>query len=95
MEQFILTFITNGITAIGAFVIGQRRAKKEIEGLALKNIQDSINIYQIIITDLKDNITELQSQVKELQDKVDSLMVENADLKLMLTEEKKKNVSSR
>lgn len=91
MDNTMVTLIISSISAFGAFVVGQRKAKKELESMSLKNIEDSIGIYKTIIDDLKMNIIQLQEQVRELQVKVDELMDENHKLKMMLTEEQKKN----
>ncbi len=79
-----LTVVASSITGIITFFIGQRRAKKEIEGLALNNIERSLDIYNKIIEDLKDQVTSLLDKVDELEKKIDELKDENYSLRDML-----------
>jgi peptidoglycan hydrolase CwlO-like protein len=95
MDNTLITMIASSFSGVAAFLVGQRKARKEVESMSLQNIEDSIKIYKTIIDDLKNNIMELQKQVDILQNKVDNLMEENHQLKIMLTEEKMKNDNKR
>lgn len=77
--------IIPAITGFLTFLLGQSKGKKEVEGLALTNIQKSVEIYQIIIQDLKTEIINLNKKVEELQGKVDEMMKENHELKVMMS----------
>lgn len=74
------------VTSFLSFLLGQQRGKKEIESITLTNLEKSVQIYQTIINDLKNEITQLNKKVDELQDKVDSMMEENHQLKKMLSQ---------
>lgn len=78
--------IIPAVTGFLTFLLGQQRGKKEIESITLSNLEKSVQIYQTIISDLKDEIISLNRKVDELQDKVDSMMEENHQLKKMLSE---------
>lgn len=78
--------IIPAVTGFLTFLLGQQRGKKEIESITLSNLEKSVQIYQTIISDLKDEITSLNRKVDELQDKVDSMMEENHQLKKMLSD---------
>lgn len=86
----IFTFVTGVVT----YIIGHKRAKKEVENQALINLEKSIEIYNIIINDMKNQVETLLKKVNELEDKIDELMVENESLKQMLKKEKQ-NASSK
>lgn len=81
----ITNVIIPAITGLLTFFLGQQRGKKEIQGLELQNISKSIEIYQIIIEDLKTEIISLNKKVDELQGKVDEMMKENHELKKTLS----------
>ena len=84
MDNNLLTFLVSTITGVVTFFIGQKRARKEIDTIALENIQNQITIYNRIIKDLSDQITTLLGKVEELEMKIDDLKKENHQLKEML-----------
>lgn len=77
--------IIPAITGFLTFLLGQQRGKKEVESITLNNLEKSVQIYQTIINDLKEEISKLNIKVDELQEKVDSMMEENLKLKKMLS----------
>ena len=87
----IINIVIPAITGFLTFVIGQQRGKKEVESISLQNLEKSVQIYQTIIQDLRDEITSLNEKVDALQRKVDEMMTENHSLKKML---KEKNYTS-
>jgi len=89
MTNTMVTFAVTTITGIVTYIVGFQRSKKEVEGAALKNIQTSLDIYKVIIDNLKDEITELLIKVNALEDKVDFLTEENHSLRVMLKKQKK------
>jgi len=84
MDNTILALITSSITGVVTFFVGVAKTKKELEGMALNNVEKSLDIYSVIIEDLKGQIKELLVKVNELEEKVDSLTKENHELKEML-----------
>ena len=83
--NIVFTFITGVIT----YIVGHKRAKKEVENQALLNLEKSIDIYNVIIKDMRDQVETLLKKVNELEGKIDELMVENENLKMMLKQQKK------
>jgi predicted RNase H-like nuclease (RuvC/YqgF family) len=81
----ITNVIIPAITGLLTFFLGQQRGKKEIESISLQNLEKSVQIYQTIIQDLKEEITSLNKKVDELQGKVDEMMKENHELKKTLS----------
>lgn len=90
MEGTGLTFIISTITGIVTWILGQRKARKEVEGMALNNIERSLDIYNKIIDDLKGQVTTLLDKVDELEKKIDELKKENTILKEMLEKQDKR-----
>lgn len=90
MNDTFFTLAASVITGISTFFIGRQRAKKEIEGMTLVNVEKSLTIYQTIIEDLKGQVEELLNKVNTLEDKVDELKAENSELKEMLEKHDKR-----
>jgi peptidoglycan hydrolase CwlO-like protein len=90
MDNIFITFITSTITGIITFFVGVQRSKKEVEGLSLQNLEKSIEVYNIIIQDLKGQLSELLEKVDNLEKKIDELVKENDELKRMLKEHDKR-----
>lgn len=67
--QIILAIITGVIS----FLLGRKRGAADTESILLQNLESSINIYQILIQNLKEEITELTQKVNILQQKLDDM----------------------
>jgi peptidoglycan hydrolase CwlO-like protein len=80
--------IIPAITGFLTFLLGQQKGKKEIESITLSNLEKSIQIYQVIVSDLKGEIIALNAKIDVLQNKVDEMMVENHQLKMIMSEKK-------
>jgi peptidoglycan hydrolase CwlO-like protein len=76
------------VTGFLTFLLGQQRGKKEIESITLTNLEKSVQIYQVIISDLKEEIIALNEKIDVLQNKVDEMVKENHQLKMMMTKKK-------
>jgi hypothetical protein len=83
-ELNLITLITTTVTGFLTFLLGQQKGKKEVESITLKNLEESIGIYKLIIDDLRKEITVLNDKVSSLQNKVDELMEENHKLQKMV-----------
>ena len=94
MDNTVVTFLMSTITGIVTFIIGQKRARKEVEGLALNNIERSLDIYNKIIDDLRGQVSDLLDKVNELETKIDQLKEENQILKDMLEKHDKRRTKS-
>lgn len=90
----LITLIISSVTGVVSFLIGHKRAKSETEGIYLKNIQDSIVIYQIIIKDLKEEMTGMMTKIDQLESKIDDLCKENKKLEIMVKKYQSANTNT-
>jgi peptidoglycan hydrolase CwlO-like protein len=81
MNETLLLFISNGITAVAGWFVGRRKINAEIENQTLRNLELAVNLYKNIIDDLKQEIHELNIKIQDLEKKVDELHAENKKLK--------------
>lgn len=84
MNEYILTLLGSVITGIVSFFFGVAKTKREVEGMALVNVEKSLEIYKLIIDDLRDEITVLLVKVDELESKIDEMKKENEELRELL-----------
>lgn len=81
MNDTILLFLSNGLTAIVSWFAGRRKSNAETDNQVLRNLELSISLYKQIIDDLKREIHDLNIKVQELEKMVEELMLENRNLK--------------
>lgn len=81
MNNEILLFISNTLTAVAGFFIGRRKANAETDNAILRNMELVISSYKVLIDDLKKEIHELNIKIQDLEKKVDELHAENKKLK--------------
>jgi TolA-binding protein len=81
MNETILLFLSNAITATASFFVGRKRQQAETDNQVLRNLELAVNLYKNIIDDLKQEIHELNIKIQELEKKVDELHKENIKLK--------------
>ena len=81
MNNELLLIISNALTGLSAWYVGRKRQQADTDNAILDNLAKSINVYQIIIEDLKKEIHELNLKVVKLEEKVNELMDENKKLK--------------
>ena len=67
MNDTILLFLSNALTAIASFFVGKRKSKAETDNLVLSNLEKSMSIYQDLIQNLKDEIHELKKVINDLE----------------------------
>jgi hypothetical protein len=91
----LITFIISSLTGVVSFFVGHKRAKRETESIYLKNIADSISIYQIIIKDLKDEVQGMMVKIDQLELKIDVLVSENKKLEKMVKEYQNANPTTK
>lgn len=84
MENTITTIIVSTVTGVSTYLFGFRKAKKEVDNMALTNLEKSISIYQILINDMKSQITELLDKVNTLEGQIETLQEQNKSLREML-----------
>jgi phage shock protein A len=81
MNDTILLFLSNALTATAGWFVGKRKTNAETDNLVLSNLEKSMSIYQDLIQNLKEEIHQLNTKISELETKVDILMKENRELK--------------
>ena len=81
MNETILLFISNTITATASFFVGRRRQQADTDNQVLRNLEIAVGLYKNIIDDLKQEIHELNIKIQDLEKKVDELHAENIKLK--------------
>ena len=84
MNQEILLFISNTLTAIVAWFLGKKKSDAETDNIVLKNLENSVLIYSQIINDLKKEIEGLNQKIQQLEEKIDELHEENKKLKKLI-----------
>lgn len=90
MDTLLTTFIVSTVTGIVTFFYGIKKQKNDNKKGELENISLSIEIYQTIITDLKNEIESMSKKIDKLENSVEELMLENSELKKMLKSNNKK-----
>ena len=81
MNDTILLFLSNALTATAGWFVGKRKTNAETDNLVLSNLEKSMSIYQDLIQNLKEEIHQLNTKIQDLELKVDMLMKENRELK--------------
>jgi len=81
MNETILLFLSNAITATASFFVGRRRQQADTDNQVLRNLELAMGIYKNLIEDLKQEIHQLNIKIQDLEKKVDELHAENIKLK--------------
>lgn len=81
MNDTILLFLSNAITAVAAWLVGRKKQAAETDNQVLKNLELSISLYKDIIDSLKSEIESLNIKIQHLETKMDDVMKENRKLK--------------
>jgi cell division protein FtsB len=89
MNDTILLFLSNALTATAGWFVGKRKTNAETDNLVLLNLEKSMSIYQDLIQNLKEEIHQLNTKIQDLETKVDMLMEENRKLKRKNTTQQK------
>lgn len=84
MNDTLILFLSNSLTAIASWFVGRRRQQAETDNQTLRNLELAVNLYKNIIDDLKQEIHELNIKIQDLERKVDELHAENKKLKSKL-----------
>jgi peptidoglycan hydrolase CwlO-like protein len=84
MNDTLILFISNTLTALAGWFVGRKRQQAETDNQTLKNLELAVNIYKNLIDDLKEEIHQLNLKIQELERKVDELHAENKKLKANL-----------
>lgn len=84
MDTLTITFIVSTITGFITFYLGTKKKSKELIGIDLTNLQQSINIYQTIINDMKLQMKDMSLKIDKLECSIEEMVKENNELKQML-----------
>jgi peptidoglycan hydrolase CwlO-like protein len=84
MNDTLILFISNTLTALAGWFVGRKRQQAETDNQTLKNLELAVNIYKNLIDDLKEEIHQLNLKIQDLERKVDELHAENKKLKANL-----------
>lgn len=84
MDTITITLVSSTITGVITFILGTKKKNKELIGLDLNNITQSISIYQTIIEDMKEQIRLMSDKIDKLECSVEGLVKENNHLKDLL-----------
>ena len=90
MDNNVITALIAIVTSISAFIFGNFKARKEIESMTITNVQKSVDVYRLLIDDLKGELTEMIIKLNDLEKKIDELHDENTELRRLLKEHKRK-----
>jgi peptidoglycan hydrolase CwlO-like protein len=80
----IIDWILVTITGISGFFLGMRKTQKETDSISIQNVASTLNVYQDIIADLKDEINSLKTKMDEMEKTITNLKKENKQLRAMI-----------
>jgi len=80
----IIDWILVTITGISGFFLGMRKTQKETDSISIQNVASTLNVYQDIIADLKDEINSLKTKMDEMEKTIINLKKENKQLRAMI-----------
>ena len=80
----IIDWILVTITGLSGFFLGMRKTQKETDSISIQNVASTLNVYQDIIEDLKDQMKDLKHRINDLEETIVSLKAENKQLREMI-----------
>ena len=86
MDNQVLVFISSALTGIAGWFAGRRKSAAETDNIVLQNLESSVNLYKLIIDNLRDEIKGLHEKMDEMETKIDELTQENIKLRKLLGE---------
>ena len=84
MDNTTLLLISNALTGIAAWAVGKRKTNAETDNVVLQNLESSVNLYKLIIDNLRDEIKLLNGKMEMMESKIDELTEENVKLRKLL-----------
>lgn len=84
MDNQVLVFISSALTGIAGWFAGRRKSVAETDNIVLQNLESSVNLYKMIIDNLRDEIKGLHTKMDEMEIKIDELTQENIKLRNLL-----------
>ena len=83
-SQSWILLISNALTGAAAWAVGKRKTNAETDNVVLKNLEQSVGLYKLIIDNLRDEIQLLNSKMEQMETKIDQLTAENKKLRDLL-----------
>jgi peptidoglycan hydrolase CwlO-like protein len=84
MDNTMLLLVSNALTGVAAWFVGKRKTNAETDNIVLQNLESSVNLYKLIIDNLRDEIKLLNSKMEQMESKIDELTQENVKLRKLL-----------
>ena len=72
------------LTGVAGWFVGRRKSAAETDNIVLQNLESSVNLYKLIIDNLRDEIKGLHTKMDEMEAKIDELTAENKKLRDLL-----------
>lgn len=79
-------FIGSALTGIAGWAVGRRKSAAETDNIVLTNLEASVNLYKMIIDNLREEIKQLHTKMDDMEKKIDELTAENKKLRTLLKE---------
>jgi hypothetical protein len=83
MDQLYM-IISGLLTGVAGWFVGRRKSAAETDNIVLKNLEQSVGLYKLIIDNLRDEIQGLHLKMDEMETKIDELTLENKKLRDLL-----------
>jgi hypothetical protein len=84
MDNTMLLLVSNALTGVAAWFVGKRKTNAETDNIVLQNLESSVNLYKLIIDNLRDEIKLLNGKMEQMEVKIDELTQENVKLRKLL-----------
>jgi len=84
MDNTMLLLVSNALTGVAAWFVGKRKTNAETDNIVLQNLESSVNLYKLIIDNLRDEIKLLNGKMEQMEAKIDELTQENVKLRKLL-----------
>lgn len=83
MDQLYI-ILSGLVTGVAGWFVGRRKSAAETDNIVLKNLEQSVGLYKLIIDNLRDEIQGLHLKMDEMETKIDELTRENKKLRDLL-----------
>ena len=85
-EYWIGSLITTVVGALVGFLLGRRKYNKEVDNIAITNMQQSLDFYQKLSDDTSQRLEVVLEENTKLRDELQRLRSENVQLKTEMKE---------
>lgn len=80
-QYWIGNLITSVVGALVGFLLGRRKYNKEVDNIAIQNMQKSLEFYQNLSDDNKTRLEAVLNENTTLREEIERVRTENAHLK--------------